>query len=73
VDTGEGGNEASEAMDLSGIEALVGFHPCARARACLRLARMCERRDRRRAHRRWALDHVVVPSAANAERSWHTE
>ena len=59
-------------MDLGGIEALVGFHPC--ARACLRFAAwMCECRGRRRVLRRCALDNLVVPLAANAERSWHAE
>ena len=30
MEAGESGNEALAGMDLSGIEALVGFHPCAR-------------------------------------------
>ena len=41
VGTGESGNEASAGMVLSGIEALVGSHPC--PRGSLRLvARMYE-------------------------------
>jgi hypothetical protein len=72
VEAGESGNEALAGMDLGGIEALVGFHPC--ARACLRFAAwMCECRGRRRVLRRCALDNLVVPLAANAERSWHAE
>ena len=72
MEASESGNEALAGMDLGGIEALVGFHPC--ARACLRFAAwMCECRGRRRVLRRCALHNLVVLLAANAEQSWHAE